>query len=485
MTHEFAISLARVALIAATAVAVVLVLRVPARHWFGAALAYRLWLLVPVALLASFLPAPARSLIPVLQVAPSVPLQAAPIELQAAVADSVMIDWQPVLLALWIAGAVVLFAIFMRQQRRYMRHLGTLSAAGGGTLRAQATEGCPALIGALRPRIVLPSDFESRYSERERELVLAHERTHLARGDAQINAVAALLRCLNWFNPLFHFAASRFRFDQEIACDAAVMSRFPEARRSYADAMLKAQQVGESRQELRLPAGCHWLPSHPLKERIVMLKFPKPTGLRRALASAVLLSLALLTGYASWAAQPARAPTIDNVVASGVDVAAPTMMVQTRFAIRINGASVLDMADIDSGIRQSGWLVTMRTSIDGVMRADGAADTMFNRPGLPWGATAKKGDETWDIEGVSQPLADGAIALNVTVKRNGEIASTPSLIMNDGEPGSVEINDGPARDLKLDFTLHKVEGTWTLKKVADEQGAPVGVQSVLMPNMRQ
>lgn len=308
MTHDLLMALGRGALAAGLTLVLVLAVRVPARRWLGAAFAYRLWLLVPVAALATLLPAPVRPLIPALQVAPSAPSSSATIELRAAVAQAASFDWQPWLLALWIAGALALVVVFARQQRRYLKNLGALSAGDHGALRAQATDGCPALVGALRPRIVVPSDFELRYTKEERELVLAHERTHLVRGDAQINALAALLRCLNWFNPLFHLAASRFRFDQEIACDAAVISRFPEARRCYADAMLKAQRVGESWQELRLPAGCLWPASHPLKERIAMLKFPAMTGVRRTLASTAIVALVSSAGYASWAALPGRAP---------------------------------------------------------------------------------------------------------------------------------------------------------------------------------
>src|SRR4029077_12446784 len=163
-------------------------------------------------------------------------------------------------------------------------------------LRAESTCGCPALVGAIRPRIVLPADFEQRYDGRERELILAHERTHRARGDAQANALAALLRCVFWFNPLVYFAASRFRFDQELACDAAVISRFPEARRSYADAMLKTQLA-----VLGLPVGCHWQSSHPLKERIAMLKKPLPGRTRAALGAGIAVALTISGTYSAWA----------------------------------------------------------------------------------------------------------------------------------------------------------------------------------------
>src|SRR5690606_17264510 len=130
---------------------------------------------------------------------------------------------------------------------------------------------------------------------RERALILAHEEVHRRRGDAWINGFAAALQALNWFNPLLHHAVGRFRLDQELACDAAVIARFPEARRHYADAMLKAQLAGQPRQELWLPVGCTW-PSRPtLKERILMLKRSRPPR-RTRIAGLVLVAGAALAG---------------------------------------------------------------------------------------------------------------------------------------------------------------------------------------------
>jgi TonB family protein len=186
-------------------------------------------------------------------------------------------------------------------------------------MRAASDAGGPALVGALRPRIVLPADVESRYAPAERALVLAHEEAHRARGDAQANALVALARCTGWFNPLVHVAAAAFRFDQELACDASVIRRFPEARRPYADAMLKTQLAEQSRQELRLPAGCRWPSGHPLKERIHMLKKQVPTRARRALGAAITACLAVGGGYASWSMQPARATALADATTSLLD----------------------------------------------------------------------------------------------------------------------------------------------------------------------
>ena len=280
------------------AIVLALLLRKPLRQRSGAQAAYALWAMVPIAALVALLPAPAAPVAPSMNFDAAVPVAVQAIPLTAAAAPS--IDPMPLLGAGWLLGLLICLALFLRQQRRFVRALGDLSPDVDRTFRAQTTAGCPALVGAWRPRIVLPADFERRYDSAERALILAHERAHCTRGDAQANALAAALRCLYWFNPLMHIAASRFRFDQELACDATVITQFPEARRPYADAMLKTQLA-----DLGLPVGCHWQSSHPLKERIAMLKKPLPGRARAALGLGLVAALIMGGSYVAWAAQPA------------------------------------------------------------------------------------------------------------------------------------------------------------------------------------
>src|SRR5258705_297126 len=96
---------------------------------------------------------------------------------------------------------------------------------------------------------------------------------HLPRHDSRVNAALALARCVNWFNPMLHLAAHLIRIDQELACDAAVVAALPGARKSYAQAMLKAQLAARP-----LPLGCYWpAPSaHPLAQRIRLLAARAP-----------------------------------------------------------------------------------------------------------------------------------------------------------------------------------------------------------------
>jgi bla regulator protein blaR1 len=130
--------------------------------------------------------------------------------------------------------------------------------------------------------------------------VVAHERTHVLRGDVRANLAVAALRCLHWFNPLLHAAATRFRLDQELACDATVLAHHPHARRAYADAMLNTQLAVPG-----LPVGCHWQSSQSLKERILMLKQPQPGAWRRRVGAVVLCAVLAGSSYAAWALRPA------------------------------------------------------------------------------------------------------------------------------------------------------------------------------------
>ncbi|HVY89038.1 MAG TPA: DUF6152 family protein, partial [Hyphomonadaceae bacterium] len=108
---------------------------------------------------------------------------------------------------------------------------------------------------------------------------------------------------LCWFNPLVHVAAYLMRIDQELACDAQVIERHPNARRTYAEALLKAEFGGTPP-----PLGCYWPPDaqHPLTERVAMLKQAAPGRARRLIGVGGLVVLAAGAGLAAWAAQPQR-----------------------------------------------------------------------------------------------------------------------------------------------------------------------------------
>lgn len=213
-------------------------------------------------------------------------------------------DLERAALMIWLLGALMFGWHLLREQRQFLRSLGRLSARGDGSFLAQTSAIGPAVIGLLRPRIVLPADFDERYDARQRHLILAHERCHLERGDLHLNLLVCALRCVYWFNPLIHLAARHLRFDQELSCDAAVLRHHPNSRRAYADAILNTQLA-----DLGLPVGCYWQSSHPLKWRIIMLTQPNAGLTRLILGAALVVTGSTVAAVSAWAALPARVLT--------------------------------------------------------------------------------------------------------------------------------------------------------------------------------
>lgn len=301
MASEWIDLLVRANLALAAGVAVVMALRPLARRFFGARIAYALWLLPLAAAAMCFTPQRVEHV--VLEPA-SAPIGSA----VPAAAVEVAAAQPPYLLWAWIGGALLSVLILAMRQARFTLALGRLHKRddlGRHVRGTESSEHGPAVIGVLRPIIVTPADFESRFDAEERRIVLAHERAHMAQGDPWINVLVVVLQCVNWFNPFVHIGARALRVDQELACDAAVLAQSDGIRRRYAEAMLKTHIAASA------PIGCAWPPSNlnALKERIAMLKRNLPSRTQTLLGGAAVIAVTAGVAAAAWAAQPTRIVT--------------------------------------------------------------------------------------------------------------------------------------------------------------------------------
>ena len=262
------------------AILLVLLLRYPARRHIGAELSYRLWAIVPAAAAASLVP--------------TLPLF---MQFDDAKTDVLMgsspVVWGPVLrhvpalALLWLAGALVLAGLFLLADMRFQRRVSK-GLAG------------PAITGAW-PRMVVPSDYRTRFSEAERVLIREHEREHMARRHPTANLVIAVMQVISWFNPLAHMAAACARMDQELACDAAVVARRPRQRGEYARTLLKAHASHTgSPFACALAAGRR----HPLEVRVAMLAKPRISVRRDVIGVFVVGALAVGLAVALWSLAP-------------------------------------------------------------------------------------------------------------------------------------------------------------------------------------
>ena len=281
---DFLIALTRINLVMGAAIFAVWLLRRPVRAAFQAQIAYGLWLLVPVAVLAGLLPPPSAA--PGTIAPASLAIASGTLPLLPSSPQGALLDWSWLLFAGWLAGAFAMAFCLLRLQHQF--HVAERAGLAG-----------PAVTGFLRPRIILPAGFAVQFSATEQAAILAHEHAHMVQQDARINALAALLRCLCWFNPLVHLGAAWLRHDQELACDIAALRAV--SRVDYANALLKSQVPS-----LSVPLGCTWPGSeHPLTERVALLKCRPPRTLRRWAGVCLVALTAAMGGVGAWAAQPA------------------------------------------------------------------------------------------------------------------------------------------------------------------------------------
>lgn len=258
----------------------------------GAALAYRSWWLLPLTLVAPYLPLPRLS---ITETAPVMVMASA---LRAPAVPTDASQWPLLLLTVWLLGAMGTACLAWRAQRRFERALGELQRRSDGSWQASGDPGLPALVGLWRPRIVVGPAFEQDFSPAEQDLILSHERSHHRHGDPWANAALALLRCVFWFHPLLPWAARRFLRDQELACDARTVDPHPALRRLYANALLKAQLVHPV-----APMACHWRSQPMLKERIAMLKEHKRKALPWLTGQVLVVGLCVGMATVAWAGQ--------------------------------------------------------------------------------------------------------------------------------------------------------------------------------------
>lgn len=261
--------------------ALVLAIRAPVRRILGAHATYALWL-VPAL----------RFVLPPLDLFPVAPAMdvLAPMRVMiapAAVAPPAAGAW--LLIWIWAAGALAFVGWHTLSYRRFL--VRALPLHEHGSVVVAHVDG-PAATGLLRPRILVPADFDTRYDATEQRLALLHERTHVARGDLLVNAAALGMLALHWFNPLAYRAHRAFREDQELSCDALVIGGVDrEDRAAYGRAMVKSAWGTAS------PMICPMTRTDNLKRRLSMVKTHRISARRTAagMAGAAMLSLGGLT----------------------------------------------------------------------------------------------------------------------------------------------------------------------------------------------
>jgi bla regulator protein BlaR1 len=233
-------------------IVLVLLIREPVRHHFGARVTYGLWLIPAARLL---MPTVTHTVERPMGVAVrpqmlSTQTMAEPLLLsRVSETPPSLIEqaggWPTILMVLWLGVAAGLFLariLAFREERATILEDATDLGGIGSVRLVQSREvSGPLAFGIVDRVIAVPADFETVFAEHERRLALEHELAHHRSGDLIANLLAFVLLCLQWFNPLAWIAHAAFRFDQEAACDARVLDKSEGSDRfEYGRAIAKA-----------------------------------------------------------------------------------------------------------------------------------------------------------------------------------------------------------------------------------------------------
>ncbi|MBE0535554.1 MAG: carboxypeptidase regulatory-like domain-containing protein [Phycisphaerae bacterium] len=150
------------------------------------------------------------------------------------------VDWHRPMISLWLAGVAFMLcrAAWMvygasrlkqsctpvsdthletllddlRQKMHIARHVG---------IAAVDRIASPAVVGFIRPTILLPLSMMTGMPAEDISAILAHELAHIKRFDCLVNFAQMIVEALLFFNPAVWLVSRQIRIEREACCDAA------------------------------------------------------------------------------------------------------------------------------------------------------------------------------------------------------------------------------------------------------------------------
>ncbi len=144
-------------------------------------------------------------------------------------------------------------------------------------IRLSSEVSAPMVVRPWRPIIVLPTAFAESVEPTEARMALAHELSHIRRGDLWLAVVPAAAQALLWFHPVAWFASREWATERESACDAEALVATDGSPAAYGRLLMKI--VSDDHRGGLAPALGATAAYHTLKRRLNLMKsfVPRPT----------------------------------------------------------------------------------------------------------------------------------------------------------------------------------------------------------------
>lgn len=196
----------------------------------------------------------------------------------------------PILTVIWLMGMLLLLGYGVYGYVRIKRQVREAVHESGNIWLCDRID-APFLLGYFRPRIYIPFSVDAS----SKEYIIAHEKSHMLRGDHLTKLLGYVLLSVYWFQPFVWVAYILFCRDVEMACDERVIADLGEERKKEYSKVL-----------LLCSADRHYFLNNPLafgeidvKKRILnVLQYQKPGFWVSVLSVLVVIavSLCFLTG---------------------------------------------------------------------------------------------------------------------------------------------------------------------------------------------
>jgi len=223
---------------------------------------------------------------------------------------------KPWLFLIWMLGSLFVFVWTLLRIYRFSRLLGKETEVGSPELQAAATKiasrfglrATPTIYTTtahLSPMvcwmggevwIVIPDALLDQMDTMEFQWILAHELAHVRRRDYMVRWIEWLACVCFWWNPVVWWARYNLRANEELCCDARVLSSLKPKPHIYGNSLLKAVEI-LAFPAFRLPAMASEINSGGLLERRVTMLVStnlKQSNPRWMLACVLLLAVAIL-----------------------------------------------------------------------------------------------------------------------------------------------------------------------------------------------
>lgn len=183
----------------------------------------------------------------------------------------------------------------------------------------------PAVVGILRPKILVPRAMVDALPADSLRAVLMHEVSHIHRKDVPVLLLQRLVESVLWWSPAVHLMGAAFDSAREIACDIGA-SRLYGSSVDYADALLvSVEHLAWARPRSEAHALCATASLATLDQRIDAIIEERPAS-RRATKATLLTVGALLAA-----------------LCGAVDVAAPRIATERPVVATAEQAQPLDV----------------------------------------------------------------------------------------------------------------------------------------------